>query len=251
MARIAVGPLVREIDLVAFDKDGTLIDFYHLWGRRARVAVAAVTERAGGDVELAARLYRSIGYDPARDRAAADGPLAIASMPKLYTICATVLYQHGLSWHEAEAIAQDAFAGALGAIPTADQVRPLGDPRGLFRRLAGAGVKIALVTSDDRAATAATLGLLGLADHVAAMVCGNDPIPNKPAPDALRHLEERLGVPAARMMMVGDTVGDLETGRNAGIGCCVGVLSGTGREEQLGWRADAVIASIDEIRVLE
>jgi phosphoglycolate phosphatase-like HAD superfamily hydrolase len=250
MARIALGSRIFDIDLAAFDKDGTLIDFYHLWGRRARLAVDAVTAQVGGE-GLAANLYRSIGYDPETGLAAANGPLAIASMPKLYTICAAVLYQHGLSWHDAEAIAHGAFAAALGALPSGEFVKPIGDVGGLFRRLHAAGIKIAIVTADDRAATASTLRLLGVEDLVGAMVCGNDPIPNKPAPDALLHLGGAFGVPMPRIMMVGDNLGDLETGTSAGIGCRVAVLSGTGQAAQLAPSADAVIASIDEIQVLD
>src|SRR5882757_7505526 len=101
MAKIAVGERIFDIDLVAFDKDGTLIDFYHLWGRRARLAIEAVVARVDGSAALAADLYRTIGYDPASSLAAPSGPLAIASMPKLHTLCAVVLYQHGHDWHVA------------------------------------------------------------------------------------------------------------------------------------------------------
>src|SRR5882757_6771344 len=135
MAKIALGTKVFDIDLVAFDKDGTLIDFYHLWGKRARLAIEAVVARVEGSAALAADLYRSIGYDPASGLAAASGPLAIASMPKLHTLCAVVLYQHGLDWHEAERVAQETFAAALGALPTEDVVKPIGGAADLFRRL--------------------------------------------------------------------------------------------------------------------
>lgn len=250
MARIAAGSCEVDVDLVAFDKDGTLIDFYHLWGRKARLAVEAVAREVEGGDDLEQRLYRSIGYDPVSGLAAHDGPLAIASMPKLYTICAAVLYQHGLDWHAAEAVARHAFAGALGAIPTVDLVKPLGAVERLFRDLSAAGARVAVVTSDDRDATEATVRLLGLDGYVSALVCGNDPIPNKPAPDALFHLGERFGVNPQRIAMVGDTLGDLTTGTNAGAACRIGVLSGAGRADELAPHADVLIASIDEIRVI-
>ncbi|HYB09182.1 MAG TPA: HAD family hydrolase [Alphaproteobacteria bacterium] len=250
MAKVDVGNGVYDIDLAAFDKDGTLIDFYHLWGRKARVAVEAVVARLCGDAGLAEQLYRSIGYDPATGLAAPDGPLTIASMAKLYAICATVLYQQGLSWHEADDIAQKTFAGGLGALPTGDLVRPVGDVRQLFQRLAGAGVKVTVVTSDDRTPTLATLELLGVACYVAGIVCGDDPIPNKPAPDSLLYLSREFAVPVERIMMVGDTPGDISTGKSAGVGCCVGLLSGAGKRGDLAPHADAVLTSIDDIRVI-
>jgi len=250
MAKIDLGTGTYEVELAAFDKDGTLIDFYHLWGRRARNAVEAVVARIGGEGALAQKLYGSIGYDPATGLAAPDGPLAIASMPKLYTICATVLYQRGLTWHQAEIVTKETFASAMGALPTGDLVRPVGNVEGLFGRLAKSGVKIAIVTSDDRAATIATLELLGVGDYVSGLVCGDDPIPNKPAPDALLHLSRSLGIPIGRVMMVGDTASDISVGVSAGAGCCVGLLSGAGRKEDMAPHAHAILASIDDIRVI-
>ena len=250
MPRIAAGSTTTEVDLVAFDKDGTLIDFHHLWRRKTRLAVEAVAREVEGGAALEHDLYRSIGYDPETGLPAADGPLSISTMPKLHTICATVLYQHGLDWHESEAVARQAFAAALGAIPTVDLVKPLGQVGPLFRQLTTAGVRVAIVTSDDRDATEATMSLLGLDGYVSALVCGNDPFPSKPAPDALLHLSERFRVLPKRMAMVGDTVGDLATATAAGAGCRIGVLSGTGRHDDLAPHADALIASIDEIKVL-
>jgi phosphoglycolate phosphatase len=249
MARIALGGIVRDIELVVFDKDGTLIDFHHLWGRKARLAVEAVVLAANGDLTLANRLYHAIGFDLQSGQAAASGPLAVASMAKLYTICAVVLYQHGIPWHDAEQMVQAHFARGLGAVPTADLVKPLGDVVGLFRRLAGAGIKIAIVTSDDRAATLATLPVLGIESFIAGMVCGDDPVVNKPAPDALLRLARELDVPLARMMMVGDTVGDMMMGGAAGA-CRLAVLSGAGAAADLAPHADAVLDSIAEIRVV-
>jgi phosphoglycolate phosphatase len=249
MARIALGGIVRDIELAVFDKDGTLIDFHHLWGRKARLAVEAVVLAAKGDLALANRLYHAIGFDLQTGQAASSGPLATAAMAKLYTICAVVLYQHGIPWHDAEQLAQAHFAAGLGALPTDDLVKPLGDVAGLFRRLAGAGIRIAIVTSDDRAATIATLPVLGIESYIAGMVCGDDPVANKPAPDALLRLSREFDVPLARIVMVGDTVGDMMMGTAAGT-CRLAVLSGAGGAADLAPHADAVLDSITEIRVL-
>src|SRR5258708_9718904 len=217
VARIGLGALIRDIELAGFDKDGTLIDFHHLWSRKGQLAVEAVVTSSGGDRGLANHLYHSIGFDLQTGRAAANGPLAVTSMAKLYTICATVLYQHGLAWHEAERVTQKHFAGGLGALPTAELVKPVGDVVGLFRRLAGAGVKIAIVTSDDRAATVATLPVLGIETYIAGMICGDDPVANKPAPDALLRPARDLAVPLGPIMMASDTIRDMLMAANAPI----------------------------------
>jgi phosphoglycolate phosphatase len=253
MPQISANGRLYPIDLIVFDKDGTLIDFYHLWATKAKTAVAALLAQldpAGVSAAgLESSLYHSLGYDPATGRAVSDGPLATASLAKLGVVTAITLYQHGLGWHEAEQMASAHFMPAITAPPTAADVRPIGDVQTLCRNLHEAGIRIAILTSDDRRATEATLPLLGITDYVNAIIGGDDPFPNKPAPDALQHLSRSLNVPPARMAMVGDNASDLQTGRAANAGCCIGVLSGTSREQDLRPYADVVLHSVLEIQV--
>ena len=90
-----------------------------------------------------------------------------------------------------------------------------------------------MATSDDRAPTEATLAGLGVAALVDAIVCADDGLPVKPAPDALLHLCRLLGVDAARTAMIGDSRADVAMGRAAGARLVVGVLSGVGDRDEL------------------
>lgn len=252
MATLTVNGRPFLIDLVVFDKDGTLIDFHHLWAQRARKSVAAVVQHVRGDASLARALYRSLGFDPELGRAIADGPLATAAMDKLYAIAAAVLYQHKLGWRQAEEAVQVSFVPVIDALPTAGDIRPLGDIAAHFRRLRQAGVHLAVATSDNRAATEATLALLGAADLVGALVCGDDGIrgidaPKKPAPEVLWHVAGQFGVPPGRTMIVSDTASDMIMGARAGAGGRIGVLGGAGDPEALAAHADEVVGSIAEI----
>jgi phosphoglycolate phosphatase-like HAD superfamily hydrolase len=250
MAELIAGGRHFEIDLVVFDKDGTLIDFNFLWGRRTRRCVDALSAVSGAGEPLRAALYRSLGYDPVTDSAAADGPLATIPRAKLVIITATVLYQHGLGWHEAEQLAGDFFSRYMTAPPAAEDIRPLGDVAGLCATLQRAGVHSAVLTADDRTPTERTLDLIGAGSYISAMVCGDDPIAPKPSADGILHLAELFNIPGARIMMAGDTSHDLLAGRNAGVGCCLGVLSGTGGHAALSAHADVIVASIHAIRVV-
>lgn len=249
MAELSLNGRLFEIDLIAFDKDGTLIDFHHLWGCKARLWVEWLQRRVNGPTSLATALYRSLGYDPESGRVVNDGPLAVASMAKLYTIAAAVLYQRGVDWHEAEQIVSESVVASVGALPAADLIRPIGDVAGTIERLAAAGIRLAVITSDDRAASEATLQTLGIAGKIDVLVCGDDPIANKPAPDALWHIGRLLRVEPPRMMMVGDTAGDMMCGSNAGVGCRLGILGGAGDESTLTGCADVILASIDQIHI--
>lgn len=250
MAKLSLNETPFDVDLVAFDKDGTLIDFYHLWGHKAQRCVDALMQQVEGSHELGAQLYKSLGYDTQTERAASDGPLATAPITKIKTIATTVLYQHGFSWDDAEKHVRDSFALGMDAIPTADLIQPLGDVAKLCRQLIQAGVQVAIVTTDDRAATEATLPLLGISEHVNAVVCGNDQMLTKPEPDAIWHLKAKLGVEPTRMMVVGDTVADMIMGTRAEVGCRVGVLTGVSDSATLAAHADIIIDSIKDINVI-
>jgi HAD superfamily hydrolase (TIGR01509 family) len=249
MTKLRIDDAVIDADLVVFDKDGTLIDFEFYWGERTRRCGQRLIERVGGDGALRAALFSSLGFDPATGQTASDGPLAAATMTKIYTVATVVLYQHGFGWDDAGAHVQAAFASCMRAAPTADLVRTLSDVPDLFRCLDQADAKIAVVTSDDHATSVETLALLGVSDLVSAVVGGNDDIPMKPAPDAFLHVCAQLGVSPARAMMVGDTVADLMMAARAGAGVRLAVLSGVGKRDELAPHADLIAASIDEIQV--
>ncbi len=250
MAQLLLNDRIFDIELVVFDKDGTLIDFHHLWGQKAKLWVECLVQRVGGGERLREALYGTVGYDPKADRTINDSPLAVTSMPKLYTIAAAVLYQHGVGWHDAEKYVQESLAVTIDALPTHNLVKPLGDVAGVCRQLRQANVQLAIATSDNRIATEATLPLLGIEEQVSLLVCGDDNLPNKPAPDGLWHISRQLAVEPDKMMFVGDTVSDMLTGTNAGVGCRVGILGGAGERASLESHADLILESIEGIRVV-
>jgi phosphoglycolate phosphatase len=124
---------------------------------------------------------------------------------------------------------------------------PLTDLQQLFTLLRGHGAQIGVATSDDRLLTEATLTGLGIAPLVDGLVCADDGLPIKPAPEMLLHLCERLGASPAKTIMIGDNMVDLQMGRAAGVGLVIGVLSGLASAAELGPLADMVLASIDDL----
>ncbi len=246
MALLKIGRVSFAADLVAFDKDGTLIDFEFMWGRLAVTWV----ERLSSDEGLRQALYHSLGFDPEKGRTRPQSPLTTTTVGQLETIVAATLYQHGVPWSDAQARARSVFQETAANLPLTDLICPIGDIAGLMKHLRSAGVRVAIITADRRFETEETLLILGIAHLVDLMVCGDDGVPAKPAPDALVAACERLGVAPARTIMVGDTVTDLLMARNAGAGLGVAVLTGTGDQALLGAHADVVLPSIDEI-VLE
>lgn len=256
MATISVnGRIYNDIQLIAFDKDGTLIDFNHLWGERTRHWINWLVRHGGNAVNDRKELYlafcSSLGFDPQINCIIKDSPLAVASMPKIINIAATVLYQHGLGFLEAEQIVERSLPESINVLPATHEIQPVGNVKQAIKHLVTAGVDIAIITSDDRVGTEAILPILGIKDFVHILVCGDDNIPNKPAPDALWAIGQQFKINASQMLMVGDTASDMIFGRNAGAAGCIGIRGGAGNLSALSRTADEVIDSIEAIQVIK
>ena len=235
------GPIdLTGIDLVLFDKDGTLIDFHAMWGGWAL--------ELGTRLEVAARrpvspdVFAAIGFDPSTGRVAGGGPLATATMAGIEEVVAAVLRR----WCPSVAAARRATDAAWFVPDPVGMAAPLADLPTLFERIRAGGRRIAVVTTDDRAPTDATLRALGVRTHVEGMVCGDDGFAMKPAPDAVFALCQALQTEPPRVAVIGDTAADLAMARAAGAGRVVGVLSGVGTADDLA-DADIVLRSVAEL----
>ena len=128
-------------------------------------------------------------------------------------------------------------------------VKPVAGAAETFAWLRGNGIKVALNTGFDRTVADLIVDAVGWRGAVDAIVCGDDVANGRPAPDLIFASMQRTGIGAARQVMaVGDTVLDLQAGRNAAAGCVVGVLSGAHTREQLEQEPhDALLSSVAEL----
>ena len=129
MSVLQFGDLHLDADLVAFDKDGTLVDLELMWGRLA-VAWVERLVAGTGNKELERDLYSSLGYDPRHRRTKPQSPLAIATRGQLRAIAAGALYRHGIPWTQAEEHAVCAFETS-SVLPLADLIQPTGNVSGI------------------------------------------------------------------------------------------------------------------------
>lgn len=232
--------LLDGVDLVVFDKDGTLIDFHAMWGTWL-VGLAADLARVTGRPVLD-DLRRVMDAAASSGRISSGGPLATSTMAVLRGLAVEAVRASGCDAEEAAA-AVDAAWSSPDPVALA---RPLADLTALFGRLRDTGRHVAVVTADDRAPTEATLAALGVAHWIGALVCADDGLAMKPAPDMLLSACDSLGVSPARTAMVGDTPADLAMARAAGA-LAIGVLSGVGDREALAPLADLLVATVAEL----
>jgi HAD superfamily hydrolase (TIGR01549 family) len=227
---------------IIFDKDGTLIDFDAMWGGWVIYLAEQLHLVSGLNVREA--LCLAMGYDDVNKKVLAHGKLAATPMHLLYRLTVEVMESLGLNAEEAERIVEEGWC-----IP--DPVilaKQFTDTRALFSQLRSKGIKIGIATTDDRAPTQAMIEAFDIEEYISTMVCADDGIKAKPAPDMVLTICERMKVNPARVMVVGDTTADLKMARSAGVGLVVGVLSGVSSARDLVTLADVLIESVDDLQ---
>ncbi len=250
MARLQVRHLQFDADVIVFDKDGTLIDFHALWGKRARVSVESLVEYISGDDNIRNALHAGLGYDSKTHRTVVGGPVATIAISKLLVVATMVLYQAGFEWEHAENAVNASFKRVLKRPPATDEVMPLGKVRPTIEHLFANDVHIAVATTDDRDLTELALRHLQIDQHVSLVKCGDDDGPLKPSPEVIHGIAQHYGTTNDRIVMVGDIPSDLTMARHANCACAIGVVNGAGDNNVLSAVADAVVDSIDEIEVI-
>jgi phosphoglycolate phosphatase len=227
---------------IIFDKDGTLIDFDLMWGSWTLQLADRLQAAIGLDIRQA--LSESYGYDMRRRKILADGKLTCTPMWRLRELMVEVVASFGVP-------AADASCAVAKAWHVPDPVtlaKPFTDIHKLFTNIHKLGIKIAIATSDDREPTQAMLRAFGVTDLVTTMICADDGIPAKPAPDMVTTLCQRMNVPPQNVIVIGDTVADLQMSHSAGAGYSIGVLSGVGSLANLTPLADMLIDTVDTLQ---
>ena len=226
---------------IIFDKDGTLIDFDAMWG--GWVVYVADQLKAVSGLNVHAAFYLAMGYDDKTKKVLPNGKLASRPMAQLYQLTVEVIQTFGLDLPEAERIVEQAWW-----IPDPILLsKPLTDLWTLFSNLRAHGIQVAIATADDRAPTQAMIEAFDIEEFISTMICADDGIPSKPAPDMVLTVCERLKLEPKNVMVIGDTVSDLKMARAASAGLAVGVLSGVSSTKDLIPYADVLIESIDEL----
>ena len=101
-----------------------------------------------------------------------------------------------------------------------------------LKELKRRGIILTIASSRSNASLTEYINNLGLASTITYILGANDVKEGKPNPEAVLKTLEAHGIPADEALVVGDTVFDIDMGRNAGVKTC-GVTYGNGSRESL------------------
>ena len=148
--------------------------------------------------------------------------------------------------------ANDAFEINFVTVASEEGVSEVPGARAAVEELKSRGIDVALTTGFSPSTREALIDILGWSELFSLRVSPADAGRGRPAPDMLLVCALRSRVTAVQsILVVGDTASDMQAGRRAGVGQCVGVLTGTDDEARLlESGADRVVDSVvDLVRV--
>lgn len=202
-----------SFDVVVFDWDGTIIDS---------------VDHIADSLQLAAR---DLGF-PQREREALRHIVGLGMQEALEH-----LYP-GITWEEMTRLREAYAHHFFQHETTADDLFPGMDE--LLEMLHG-GPRLAVATGKSRPGLDRALESSGLGRYFPLTRCANETA-SKPDPLMLQQIVTETGVPVERMVMVGDTIYDMEMARRIGMSA-IGVTWGVHSAEQLAEHDPVGIAS--------
>ncbi|GBD44554.1 Phosphoglycolate phosphatase [bacterium HR40] len=228
---------------ILFDKDGTLVDFRACWIAAYRGAASEVAERAGLPAAFADELLRRSGFDPGSGTFSQHSPLLWATNAAIAALWAAQPELSGVAGIEALVLAHFSDDERYPPRPTV----PLPP---LFETLAARQFLLGVATMDTTARARAQLEQLGIA-HRLHFVAGCDAgFGEKPHPGMVHGFCAETGLVPEEVVVVGDTLADLDMARAAGAGLVVAVRTGGTPTEVLQRSADHVLCHVAELPAL-
>ncbi len=102
-----------------------------------------------------------------------------------------------------------------------------------LKKLRDKGIRIGVATNTTREILEETLKWVKIKDLVNVAVCADGTVKEKPEPDMLLQVIEKLNVSSDKVIYVGDTELDVLAAKKAGLSCFITVSSGIGRLENI------------------
>jgi phosphoglycolate phosphatase len=122
------------------------------------------------------------------------------------------------------------------------ETRPFAGMPSVLDALERGGIPWGVVTNKPSWLTDPLMALMGLAARAGCVVSGDTCATKKPDPEPILYACERLGVPAAQSVYVGDAARDIEAGRRAGTATLAATFGYLREgEDPAAWHADALI----------
>jgi len=213
-----------NIDLVIFDKDGTLIDIDYYWGGMVRLRAEMLSKKyieIHAQKKVANELMSDMGIDLNTGKIKQTGPVGINPREVIIDIaCQTMrryfgtitIEQVSLVFQEIDIYSQTCLEKLVKPLPGVEELKQK-------------KIKIAIATTDLTSRAKLAMDSIGLA-HYFDDIAGSDMVDKaKPNPDLVNYLCKKLSSDKSRTLVIGDSIVDLKMAKLANVSF-IGVKTG-------------------------
>lgn len=231
---------------ILFDKDGTIIDFFSLWLSAAKKVIPEFMKvnHLDSEHDLESLLMETIGI--CDDQVDPKGALAYKSYREIAEDIVVVLRKQEIIL-ETETVKEQLEQLFQKSVEENEMKNhQLADMKALVHDLKERKVYVGLATADTMKSAKHCLKSLDVYQDFDYI--GADDGVKKPKPDGDMFLEfqEKCGLKADEIAVVGDTQNDVLFAKNNG-GIAIGLLSGVSRKEDYSKHVDYILNSVVEL----
>ncbi|MBQ7901234.1 MAG: HAD family hydrolase [Clostridia bacterium] len=202
------------VKAIIFDKDGTLLDFDAFWLTVSKNAINEILKEISRQDIPTEKILSALGVK--NDITDINGVLCRGTYSQIAQEMYNTLIKYGCvcTFDDIEKRTIDAYhrnsdKGIVKA--TCDNICDV------ITGLKNMGIKLAVVTTDDPFVTQKCLQLLNIDKLFDIIYTDDGKLPTKPDPYCIYDLCERYGITTSDVIMVGDTVTDMNFAKNGGI----------------------------------
>lgn len=242
--------ILEDIDIVIFDKDGTLMDLYQYWSDMVNYRVEFARKKLGFSEKQKNEIMFTMGVDLANKRMNRHGPVGNKKRQVVMQVMEDAL--SALGFADTHDLCFEAFKEAdrtsLKILP--EIIKPVKGVKEFINSLRKHACRIAVATSDITERALLAVELLGISNKV-DIVVGCDMVKNhKPHPEMINLILRKLSLGKGKAVMVGDTLADIEMGNNAGLRASIAVTSGMALPEEFLGKTDHIVQDISKIKII-
>lgn len=209
---------LEDVDLVIFDKDGTLIDIHYYWCSMIRFRAQHLSTKfvKDQDQENAFQmLVDTMGIDSKLNKMKPEGPVGLKPRNYIIDVTYQCMQKYSKSIVREDVVEAFKYIDLFSKGKLSEIVRPLPGVELLLKALKANEIKVAIATTDLTERAQLAMKSIGFEKYF-DLIVGADRVQNaKPSPDLVHYTCEKLKINLKQSVVVGDSMADLKMAENA------------------------------------